>query len=260
MERIMSSFLKSDITNLNESNVPRHIAIIMDGNGRWAKKRGLPRFAGHRMGLESVRKAVSKCTEYGVEVLTLFAFSSENWHRPKKEVNLLMDLFLTALKKEVKKLHKNKVKLTIIGGREAFSEKIQARIAEAESLTAENDGLNLVIAANYGGRWDVLNSMRQIGELVKIGDVEPQDIDEALIHKYMALSKFPEPDLFVRTGGEKRISNFLLWDLAYTELYFTDVLWPDFDQAELDTAIDSFAHRQRRFGMTGEQVERVAGA
>jgi undecaprenyl diphosphate synthase len=203
---------------------------------------------------------VRACTEYGVEVLTLFAFSSENWQRPPKEVSVLMDLFMTALKKEVKKLDKNNVQLHIIGGLEAFSDKIQERVKEAEAMTANNNGLKLIIAANYGGRWDILNSVRQIGEKIKTGEVEPSDIDEQMIHQYMALHDYPEPDLFIRTGGEQRISNFLLWDLAYTELYFTDLLWPDFSKAELDKAIDSFAGRQRRFGLTGEQVEKVAGA
>ena len=245
---------------IGTGGMPKHIAIIMDGNGRWAKKRTLPRFAGHRVGLESVRKAVSACTEYGVEVLTLFAFSSENWQRPPKEVSVLMDLFMTALKKEVKKLDKNNVQLHIVGGLDAFSDKIQQRVTESEALTAKNTGLKLVIAANYGGRWDIVNSMKQIGEKIKAGEVEPGDINEKMIRENLSLSKFPEPDLFIRTGGEQRISNFLLWDLAYTELYFTDVLWPDFSKLELEKAIRSFASRQRRFGLTGDQVEKVAGA
>lgn len=241
-------------------NVPRHIAIIMDGNGRWAKKRSLPRFAGHRVGLEAVRKTVSACSQNGVEVLTLFAFSSENWKRPAKEVTVLMELFMTALKKEVKKLHKNNVQLHIIGGREAFSDKIQKRVAESEALTANNTGLKLIIAANYGGRWDMVNAMQQIGIQIKNGELEPEAITEQVIHDHLSMAKFPEPDLFIRTGGETRISNFLLWDLAYTELYFTDLLWPDFDEFELDKAIGSFSGRQRRFGLTGDQVEKVAGA
>ncbi|MDH5217848.1 MAG: polyprenyl diphosphate synthase, partial [Gammaproteobacteria bacterium] len=198
--------------------------------------------------------------EYGVEVLTLFAFSSENWQRPPKEVSVLMDLFMTALKKEVKKLDKNNVQLHIVGGLDAFSDKIQQRVAESEALTAKNTGLKLIIAANYGGRWDIVNSMKQIGEKIKAGEVEPGDINEKMIRENLSLSKFPEPDLFIRTGGEQRISNFLLWDLAYTELYFTDVLWPDFSKLELEKAISSFASRQRRFGLTGDQVEKVAGA
>ena len=245
---------------IGTNGMPKHIAIIMDGNGRWAKKRTLPRFAGHRVGLESVRKAVTTCTEYGVEVLTLFAFSSENWQRPPKEVSVLMDLFMTALKKEVKKLNRNNVQLHIIGGLDAFSDKIQQRVAESEELTANNTGLKLVIAANYGGRWDIVNSMKKIGHQIKEGEVAPDAIDEAMIRENLSLAKFPEPDLFIRTGGEQRISNFLLWDLAYTELYFTDLLWPDFSKPELDKAINSFANRQRRFGQTGEQVEKVAGA
>lgn len=240
--------------------IPRHIAIIMDGNGRWAKKRGYPRFAGHKVGLDAVRDIVSSCHDMGVEVLTMFAFSSENWRRPEKEVSVLMDLFLTALKKEVKKLHRNNVRLRIIGGRDAFSRKIQERVAESEALTKNNTGLTLVIAANYGGRWDMVNAMQKIGQKIKAGELNPEQIDDKLIQSYTALAEFPEPDLFIRTGGEQRISNFLLWQLAYTELYFTDVLWPDFRRGELEKAIDAFNGRQRRFGLTGEQVEMAAGA
>lgn len=243
-----------------KGNIPRHIAIIMDGNGRWAKQRGYPRFAGHRSGLDSVRKTVSACADLGVEVLTLFAFSSENWRRPEKEVSLLMDLFLTALKKEVKKLNKNNVQLHVIGGLSAFSQKIQDRVAESEAMTAGNDGLKLVIAANYGGRWDMVNAAKKVFAKVQAGELSVDELDEQHFAQHMSLAHLPEPDLFIRTGGEMRISNFLLWQLAYTELYFTDLLWPDFDAEELHRAVNSFSTRQRRFGQTGEQVERLKGA
>ncbi|MDH5545132.1 MAG: isoprenyl transferase [Gammaproteobacteria bacterium] len=256
----MSDTQNNKVTPIGTTKMPKHIAIIMDGNGRWAKSRSLPRFAGHRVGLEAVRKTVQACTEYGIEVLTLFAFSSENWQRPTKEVSVLMDLFLTALKKEVKKLHKNNVQLHIIGGLEAFSDKIQARAKESEDLTAGNTGLKLVIAANYGGRWDITNATKKLAAKVKAGELEPEDINEQMLGQYMSLSNMPTPDLFIRTGGEQRISNFLLWDLAYTELYFTELLWPDFSKGELDKAIASFTRRQRRFGLTGDQIEKVAGA
>ncbi len=251
-------------TELNEllaqGKIPRHVAIIMDGNGRWARRRGMPRIAGHRAGVESVRRVVSACGDHGVEVLTLFAFSSENWKRPQQEVGLLMDLFLTVLKKEVKKLHRNNVRLKVVGAREAFSDKLQERIRIAENLTRDNDGLTLVIAANYGGRWDVTQAARQLAEQVARGELRPEQIDEQRLGEHLAVAGLPEPDLFIRTGGEQRISNFLLWQLAYTELYFTDVLWPDFDREQFELALQSFAGRQRRFGRTGEQVERAAGA
>ena len=243
-----------------DANLPRHVAIIMDGNGRWAKGRNLPRFAGHRAGMEAVRQVVTTCAELGVEVLTLFAFSSENWRRPQKEVGLLMELFLTALRQEVKKLHRNNVRLHMIGGRDAFSEKLQRRMREAEDLTASNTGLNLVIAANYGGRWDVTQAARALASQVASGELSPEDVTEAAMESHLALQDFPEPDLFIRTGGEQRISNFLLWQLAYTELFFTDILWPDFNGDEFQNALDSFARRQRRFGRTGEQVEQLRGA
>jgi len=240
--------------------LPRHIAIIMDGNGRWARQRNLPRFAGHRAGMEAVRAVVRECARLGVEVVTLFAFSSENWQRPEKEVGLLMDLFLNALKKEVKKLNKNNVRLRIIGGREAFSSKLQQHIAESEAMTAGNTGLELVIAANYGGRWDIVEAVRRVAEDVAAGNLQPGDIDEKVFNKHMSLYDLPAPDLFIRTGGEQRISNFLLWQLAYTELYFTHTLWPDFNEASFEEALGAFASRQRRFGRTGEQVEQARGA
>jgi undecaprenyl diphosphate synthase len=240
--------------------IPRHVAIIMDGNGRWARKRHMPRVAGHRVGLEAVRKTIKACVEQGVEVLTLFAFSSENWRRPEEEVGLLMKLFMTALDNEVKKLHKNGVRLRVIGDVAAFSPELQQRIQDAEALTAENTTLHLNIAANYGGRWDIAQAARELAELVKRGEIDSDDINEELLGSRMNLAELPEPDLFIRTGGEQRISNFLLWQLAYTEFYFTDLLWPSFDAEAFQQALDSFAGRQRRFGRTGEQVEESGSA
>lgn len=243
-----------------EGRLPRHIAVIMDGNGRWAQRRGLPRYAGHPVGVEAVRRIVEACVGRGIEVLTLFAFSSENWHRPQKEVSLIMDLFIRSLRKEARRLHRNGVKLQIIGDRSAFSEKLQRQIAEVESLTAGNRGLLLQVAANYGGRWDITQAARRLAQRVAEGELDPSQIDESALEGMLSFPGLPEPDLFVRTGGEKRISNFLLWQCAYTELYFTDILWPDFDAAALDAALQDFANRQRRFGRTGEQVRDQAEA
>ena len=239
----------------DRSGLPRHVAIIMDGNGRWAKERFLPRPAGHRAGVGSVQKTVEQCIAKGVEVLTLFAFSSENWRRPAKEVSLLMDLFIASLERETQKLHKNGVKLRVIGDRSAFAPKLQERIAASEALTAENDRLHLVVAANYGGRWDIARAAKGLAEQVKQGALDPKSIDADLLASQLALSDLPEPDLFIRTGGEQRISNFLLWQLAYTELYFTPLLWPDFDEKAFEEALSSFQNRQRRFGYTGYQIE-----
>ena len=236
---------------------PRHVAIIMDGNGRWASRRRLPRFAGHKAGVETVKEVVRACGEKGIEVLTLFAFSSENWRRPQEEVGLLMGLFMTALDQQVRKLHEHNIRLRIIGDRSAFSRTLQQRIEAAEALTGSNSGLNLVIAANYGGRWDVTQATRTIATRVRAGELDPDQVSSALLQSLLSLSDLPEPDLFIRTGGEKRVSNFLLWHLAYTELYFTDTLWPDFDRQAFDSALASFAMRQRRFGRTGDQVAKV---
>jgi len=232
-------------------DVPRHVAIIMDGNGRWAKGRRLPRIAGHRRGVEAVRATVRACAERGIAYLTLFAFSSENWRRPAEEVALLMKLFKTALQNEVDKLHANGVRLKVVGDIQRFGPKIGQLIAGGEALTAHNRQLTLTIAANYGGRWDILQA---INRLVR-ENPSPGEIDENLLSPYLAMSYAPEPDLFIRTGGEQRISNFLLWQLAYTELYFTESLWPDFDAAALDQAIASYRSRERRFGRTSEQLE-----
>ncbi len=242
----------------NNVTTPRHIAVIMDGNGRWAKRRRLPRVAGHRAGVEAVRSTVKACAKRGVEALTLFAFSSENWRRPEQEVGLLMDLFLTALERETQSLHKNDVRLRVIGNIAAFGDKLKQKIREAEDLTANNNGLKLNIAANYGGRWDITQAARRLAQQVVEGQRQLSDITEETLESCQLLHGLPEPDLFIRTGGEKRISNFLLWHLAYTELYFTDVCWPDFDNAALDSAIASYSARERRFGRTSEQVQQGA--
>jgi undecaprenyl diphosphate synthase len=244
------SVADSHIDNKN----PRHIAIIMDGNGRWAQKRYMPRSIGHQAGVKAVRKIVEHCAKQEIEVLTLFAFSSENWRRPEDEVSMLMSLFMATLQREVSKLHRNGIRLRFIGDRTAFSDKLQGQIAEAEALTAENKGLTLVVAANYGGRWDICQALRKVAEKIVTGELKNPQITEKLITQYLSIADLPEPDLFIRTGGEQRVSNFLLWQLAYTELYFTPTLWPDFDQNSLDDAIKSFKSRQRRFGYTGDQV------
>jgi len=233
-------------------DIPRHVAIIMDGNGRWAKRRLLPRVAGHRKGVEALRGVIRACAERGVSHLTVFAFSSENWRRPQEEVTLLMELFMRALENEVAKLHENGIRFRVIGDLSAFTARIQTLIREAESLTRDNSRLTFTVAANYGGRWDIVQA---VNKLLAAGAAVAGEIDEAALGKQLSLAGEPEPDLFIRTGGEKRISNFLLWQLAYTELYFTDALWPDFDARELDIAIDSYRTRERRFGRTSEQVQ-----
>lgn len=238
---------------VNGSN-PKHIAIIMDGNGRWAQKRMMPRIMGHHAGVKAVRKIVEYCAKQNIEVLSLFAFSSENWRRPKEEVSLLMELFMNTLQTQVDKLDKNNIRLRIIGDKAAFPEKLQEKIRVAEAQTAQNDGLTLLIAANYGGRWDITQAVQKIAAGIKAGQIQEQAITEDLINSHLVTADLPEPDLFIRSGGEERVSNFLLWQLAYTEFFFTDVLWPEFDQAMMQKAIDSFKSRQRRFGHTGEQV------
>ena len=242
---------------LSHHSVPRHVAIIMDGNGRWAKQRFLPRPAGHRAGVGAVRKTVEHCIAKGVEVLTLFAFSSENWRRPQQEVALLMQLFIASLERETAKLHRNGVRLKVIGEREQFAPILQERIAEAEAMTADNTRLTLVIAANYGGRWDIAQACRQLAKDAEAGLLQSQEITPEMIGERLAIADLPEPDLFIRTGGEQRISNFLLWQLAYAELYFTPLLWPDFDEVAFEEALASFASRQRRFGYTGDQIEKL---
>lgn len=233
-------------------DVPTHIAVIMDGNGRWARKRFLPRVAGHKRGVETVRTLVKKCATLNVKYLTLFAFSSENWRRPDDEVTFLMGLFMDALKREVQKLHENNIRLILIGDRSKFSDALNEQINASEQLTSDNTGLTLTIAANYGGRWDILQAVNrmQLASPDIAGQLKEEDINQ-----YLSMHYAPEPDLFIRTGGEKRISNFLLWQLAYTELYFTDILWPDFDDKAIEEAIKSYQQRERRFGRTSEQLK-----
>lgn len=235
-------------------NMPKHVAIIMDGNGRWAKQKGKIRTFGHKAGVESVRSSVGYARKSGIQSLTLFAFSSENWSRPEDEVNVLMDLFKLVLGSEVKKLHKNNVRLKIIGDKSRFDDKLIKKIEQAEALTAENDALVLNIAANYGGRWDIVDAAKQLAQKVANNEIDIEQIDEQVFDQHTSLSDVPDLDLLIRTGGDHRVSNFLLWQVAYAELYFTEILWPDFDEKAFQLAIDDFAERQRRFGLTGEQV------
>ena len=233
---------------------PQHVAIIMDGNGRWARSRGMPRAAGHRTSLKVVRRIVEECAARGVGYLTLFAFSSENWRRPPDEVGMLMNLFLDALQREVADLHRNRVRLTFIGDRHLLGTELARRMLSAEQLTADNPGLRLNIAMAYGGRWDIAQACRALAAEVAAGTLRAEQIDEAQVAQRLALADVPDPDLLIRTGGEQRISNFLLWNLAYTELYFSDELWPDFTTDHLNAAFDHFAQRERRFGKTSGQM------
>ncbi|KAA0874667.1 polyprenyl diphosphate synthase [Nitrincola tapanii] len=244
--------LQSDSYSLS---IPRHIAIIMDGNNRWAKARHLPSLAGHKAGVESVRQVIEGCLEQGVGVLTLFAFSSENWKRPELEVRGLMELFMLSLKSEAKKLHKHGIRLKIIGDRQRFSAKLQKKMQEVEALTAGNSALVLNVAANYGGRWDILQAAQKLAIHCRDQHLDPEQMTEADLHAFTSLADLPDPDLCIRTGGEQRISNFLIWQSAYTELYFSPAFWPDFSKAELLAAIQDYAKRQRRFGQTSEQLE-----
>lgn len=242
-------------TNQPRSVKPKHIAVVMDGNGRWAKKRFLPRAAGHRAGVKATRMLVENCARHGVKALTIFAFSSENWNRPEKEVSSLMSLFITTLGSEVKRLNQQNVRVRFIGDRGRFPEKLQDCIAGSEKLTEDNTGLNLNIAASYGGRWDIVNTCKKIAQKILSGDIAIDDITEDIFADEISFDKLPDPDLLIRTGGESRISNFLIWHLAYTELYFSDVLWPDFDDQELKKSLEWFSKRQRRFGKTSRQVQ-----
>jgi len=235
--------------------VPRHIAVIMDGNGRWATQRRLPRVAGHSRGVERVRDIIEACVQRGVGYVTLFAFSSENWRRPADEVSVLMRLFIVALEREVSRMHANGIRLRVVGDLSRFEPRLQDLIASAEARTANNQRLTLTVAANYGGRWDILQAFRKLISAQPELAAEPDRIEESLLQPYLAMNHAPEPDLFIRTGGEQRVSNFLLWQLAYTELYFTDTWWPDFDAAALDEAIASYRRRERRFGRTSAQVQ-----
>lgn len=234
--------------------LPRHIAIIMDGNGRWARQRGLPRPAGHHAGVQAVRATVEECAQRHVQALTLFAFSSENWKRPPDEVTSLMSLFVQALERETDSMHRNGIRVRFIGDRQSLNSELRARMLASEQRTAANTGMTLIIAVAYGGRWDLLQATRQLAQECAQRQLDPSSITEADIGARLALADLPEPDLFIRTGGERRISNFLLWNLAYTELYFCDVLWPEFDQQQLTLALRYFGERQRRFGLTSEQL------
>ena len=236
-------------------SIPKHIAIIMDGNGRWAEARGLPRHAGHKEGVRPVRMCIEECARRKIGALTLFAFSSENWQRPVVEVGTLMQLFLDSLDKEVEDLHRNGVRLRFIGDRQALSVRLQSSMAATEELTAANTALNLQVAVSYGGRWDILQAAKKIAASVASGSHSLDSVTEERFAGELMLSGVPDPDLFIRTGGDRRISNFLLWNLAYTELYFCDTLWPDFDVPQLELALASFAGRERRFGLTRQQLE-----
>ena len=243
------------VTSIDSSRViPKHVAVIMDGNGRWAKARTLPRHAGHRAGVKSVRATVELAATRGISHLTLFAFSSENWRRPEEEVSRLMSLFLEALQREVDDLHRNNVRLNFIGARETLQSGLVEKIAAAAHKTRDNDGLNLIVAVAYGGRWDIVNAARSLAARAAAGDLLAADIDDRQFAGELALAGVPDPDLLIRTGGEQRISNFLLWNLAYAELWFCDCLWPEFGAVEFDAALDFYASRQRRYGHTGEQV------
>lgn len=237
---------------------PRHIAIIMDGNNRWARQRHLPGVAGHKAGVESVRQVAEACGEQRIEFLTLFAFSSENWQRPREEVSALMDLFQTVLRKEVRRLHENGVRLRIIGDRSRFNEETRERMQAAEDLTRSNDRLNLIMAMNYGGRWDIVEAAKTLATEVQAGRCTPEEIDLDRFHARTSLAGIPDPDLCIRTGGDHRISNFLLWQFAYTELYFTDEYWPDFRGPSLCNALVEYGRRQRRFGLSAEQAEEMS--
>lgn len=237
------------MTPTSKSELPQHIAIVMDGNNRWAKSRDFPVKSGHRFGAEAARKIVDSCIARDIKYLTLFAFSSENWLRPRQEIQALMALFLAVLKpKEIEQLHKKNVRLQFVGNRGSFTQKLQRNMREVEELTGDNTGITVIVAADYGGRWDIANAVISIVDKVTSGELSAEAIDEGLVHQYTSTSDYPDPDLCIRTGGDHRISNFLLWQLAYTELYFTDCYWPDFDNVEFQLALDDFAKRQRRYG------------
>ncbi len=252
--------MQSEQGATDKPHYPKHIAIIMDGNGRWAQQRHLPRVMGHPAGVKAVKRVVEFCAEQDIQVLTLFAFSSENWRRPKEEVSKLMSLFMGTMQKEVNRLDKNNIRLRFIGERGEFSDKLQQKMADSERQTESNTGLTLVVAANYGGHRDMALAMQSIAKEVKEGRVSPEDINEAMIARELSIPDLPDPDLFIRTGGEKRISNFLLWQLAYAEFHFTEKLWPDFNAQAMQEAIDDFLTRERRFGRTSEQVQNMPPA
>ncbi|EHZ2537177.1 TPA: isoprenyl transferase [Vibrio parahaemolyticus] len=240
--------------------LPKHIAIIMDGNGRWAKSKGKPRVFGHKKGVNAVRKTIVAASKLGIKTMTLFAFSSENWRRPEEEVGLLMELFITVLSSEVKKLHKNNLQLRVIGDTSRFSERLQKKIVEAENLTASNTGMVINIAANYGGKWDITEAAKALALKARNGEIRVEDINEQLITEHLTMADLPEVDLLIRTSGECRISNFMLWQMAYAEMYFTPEFWPEFDEDSLVEAVTWFINRERRFGCTGEQVKALMTA
>ena len=242
-------------SHLSPEQLPQHIAISMDGNGRWAKARGKPRVFGHKNGVSAVRKTISSSAKLGIKAVTLFAFSSENWRRPEDEVGVLMELFISVLSTEVKKLHKNNLRLRIIGDKSRFSRRLQEKIAHAEEMTANNTGMVINIAANYGGKWDITQAAKRVAESVKLGQIEPEDINEETLSQYLTMADLPDVDLLIRTSGECRISNFMLWQMAYAEMYFTPVFWPEFDESCLIEAVTWYVNRERRFGCTGEQVK-----
>lgn len=240
----------------NTERLPKHVAIIMDGNGRWAKKRFLPRIAGHKAGIEATRKIVKHAVKKKIQVLSLFAFSSENWQRPNEEVTFLMELFFSGLEREVEMLHENNIQLRFIGNRTRFNEKLRAKISQVENLMRHNTGLVLVIAVDYGGQWDICQAVRKITRDVKLGKLQSEEIEIQHIANNLSFADLPDPDFFIRTSGEIRISNFMLWQIAYAELYFTSALWPDFDEKEFDKALIEYAERERRFGLSSEQLQR----
>jgi undecaprenyl diphosphate synthase len=242
----------------SDSEIPAHIAIVMDGNGRWALKRNRPRTMGHKAGLNALRAVIEHCGNLGVKALTVFAFSSENWNRPEQEVSRLMELFMRALDREARELHENNVRIRFIGNIEAFSPALQKKIHQAHTQTAHNTRMTFNVAVNYGGRWDIVQASRKLAEECAAGLVKPDDINEEMLAKKICLNESRDPDLLIRTGGEMRISNFLLWQSAYTELHFTPTLWPDFGPENIDQAIAAYQARERRFGLTGEQVKKSA--
>lgn len=240
---------------MSSNSLPRHIAIVMDGNGRWAKCRGLPRIAGHRAGAATVREVIEYSSKRGIEVLTLFAFSLENWARPQSEVDFLMSLFLDSLEHNTDELHKNNICLRVIGDHQAFDRKLLAQIRASQRLTKNNIGLKLIIALNYSGRWDIVQATQRLGEKIQNGEINPESVTTKLFQEYLCLSDLPDPDLLIRTSGEQRLSNFMLWQAAYTEIYFTSTYWPDFNSNTLEKALAFYQIRQRRFGLTPEQIE-----
>lgn len=244
-------------SQLSSEVLPQHIAIIMDGNGRWAKERGKPRVFGHKKGVGAVRNTITTASKLGINAITLFAFSSENWRRPEEEVGVLMELFITVLSSEVKRMHRNNLRLQIVGDVSRFSQRLQNKIEQAEALTKNNTGMVLNVAANYGGKWDITQATKHLAHQVAKGQLAPEDITEEMLGQHVMMSDLPDVDLLIRTSGECRISNFLLWQMAYAEMYFTPIYWPEFGEDSLIEAISWFVNRERRFGCTGEQIKQL---